>query len=61
MLLIRDYETTQARLRKELRARGYVEGKNILVEYRTVPAGQAGRLADAAAELARLKVDVIRR
>lgn len=59
VLLIRDYESTQARLRKELRARGYVEGKNILVEYRTVPAGQAGRLADAAAELARLKVDVI--
>ena len=37
---------------------GYLEGKDFVVEWRSA-AGQYGRLADLAAELARLKVDVI--
>ena len=41
-----------------LRNLGYVEGKNILVEYRYAE-GKAERLLDLAAELVRLKVHVI--
>lgn len=41
-----------------LRQFGYVEGKNIAIEWRSA-SGQSGQFADAAAELVRLKVDVI--
>jgi putative tryptophan/tyrosine transport system substrate-binding protein len=45
-------------LRQRLRELGYVEGKNIFIEYRYAD-GKLERLADLAAELVRLKVDVI--
>ena len=41
-----------------LRELGYVEGKNILIEYR-FSEGKSARLPELAAELVRLKVDVI--
>src|SRR5262245_15336682 len=44
--------------RQRLRELGYVEGKNIVFEYRYAE-GQRERLPDLAAELVRLKVDVI--
>jgi putative ABC transport system substrate-binding protein len=45
-------------LRRRLRELGYVEGKNIVIEYRYAE-GKRERLPDLAAELVRLKVDVI--
>jgi len=44
--------------RQELRALGYVEGKNLVIEYRSAE-GRDDRFADLAAELVRLKVDLI--
>jgi putative ABC transport system substrate-binding protein len=44
--------------RQGLRELGYMEGKNILVEYRYAE-GKSDRFPDLAAELVRLKVDVI--
>ena len=44
--------------RQRLREHGYVEGKNIVIEYRYAE-GKRERLPDLAAELVRLKVDVI--
>jgi putative tryptophan/tyrosine transport system substrate-binding protein len=44
--------------RQGLRDLGYVEGKNIFIEYRYAE-GKLDRLPELAAELARLKVDVI--
>ncbi|HXV80163.1 MAG TPA: ABC transporter substrate-binding protein, partial [Candidatus Binatia bacterium] len=44
--------------RQGLRDLGYVEGKNIVIEYRWTE-GQLDRLPDLASELVRLKVDVI--
>src|SRR4030095_5703858 len=41
-----------------LRDLGYVEGKNIVIEYRYAE-GRAGRLSELVSELVRLKVDVI--
>jgi putative ABC transport system substrate-binding protein len=47
-----------AAFRQGLRELGYVEGKNIVVEYRYAE-GKADRERELAAELARLKVDII--
>ena len=47
-----------AAFRQRLRELGYVEGKNIVIEYRYAE-GKLERLPDLAAELVRLKVDVI--
>ncbi len=44
--------------RQRLRALGYVEGKNLVIEYRSAE-GRDDRFADLAAELVRLKVDLI--
>ena len=44
--------------RQGLRDLGYIEGKNILIEYRYAE-GNQGRLPDLAAELVSLKVDII--
>jgi putative ABC transport system substrate-binding protein len=44
--------------RKGLRDLGYVEGRNVVIEYRSAD-GRAERFPDLAAELVRLKVDVI--
>jgi putative ABC transport system substrate-binding protein len=43
---------------EQLRSLGYVEGRNLLIEYRRA-AGKLERLPELAAELVRLKVDVI--
>ncbi len=45
-------------LRQGLRELGYVEGKNIVIEWRSAE-GKLDRLPDLVAELVRLKVDVI--
>src|SRR6266704_360454 len=44
--------------RQGLRDLGYIEGQNITIEYRFAN-GQVGRLPELAAELVRLKLDVI--
>ena len=52
-------ESTRAEgIRLALRERGYIEGQNIAIEYRYAE-GKADRLAELAAELVRLKVDII--
>src|SRR5262245_1701947 len=45
--------------KKALRALGYVEGKNIFIEYRFPEEGNGDRLPVLAEELVRLKVDLI--
>lgn len=45
-------------LRKGLRDLGYVEGQNLVIEYRSAD-GRAERFPDLASELVRLKVDLI--
>ncbi len=45
-------------LRQGLRERGYVEGQNYVIEYRSAK-GKRERLPEIAAELVRLKVDII--
>jgi putative tryptophan/tyrosine transport system substrate-binding protein len=45
-------------LRRGLRERGYVEGRNLVIEYRSAD-GVAERFPELAAELARLPVDLI--
>lgn len=44
--------------REQLRSLGYIEGRNLSIEYRAA-AGKEERLPEMAAELVRLKVDVI--
>jgi putative tryptophan/tyrosine transport system substrate-binding protein len=53
-----DMETFQNELRGGLRELGYIEGQNILFEFRSAE-GILDRLPGLAAELVRLKVDVI--
>ena len=45
-------------LRKGLRGLGYIEGRNLVIEYRSAD-GRAERFPDLASELVRLKVDLI--
>jgi len=45
-------------LRKGLRELGYVEGRNLIIEYRSAD-GRAERFSDLASELVRLKVDLL--
>src|SRR5437773_10527839 len=45
-------------IRLALRERGYVEGQNIAIEYRYAE-GKRDRVPELAAELVRLKVDII--
>jgi putative ABC transport system substrate-binding protein len=51
-------EHAQAGFREGLRELGYVDGQNILVEYRSA-VGQMDRLTDLAGDLVRLKMDII--
>src|SRR5262249_355771 len=51
-------EILEAAFRQGLRALGYVEGQNLLIESRYAE-GRAERLPDLAAELARLQVEVL--
>ena len=52
-------ESTRAEaIRLALRERGYIEGQNIAIEYRYAE-GKLDRLPELAAELVRLKVDII--
>jgi putative ABC transport system substrate-binding protein len=53
-----DLESFQKELREGLRELGYIEGQNILLEFRSAE-GIIDRLPGLAAELVRLKVDVI--
>jgi putative ABC transport system substrate-binding protein len=53
-----DAESFKKELREGLRQLGYVEGQNIAFEFRSAE-GQLDRLPELAAELVRLKVDVI--
>jgi putative ABC transport system substrate-binding protein len=45
-------------LRKGLRDLGYIEGRNLIIEYRSAD-GRAERFPDLAADLVRLQVDLI--
>ena len=51
-------EVARRRVPGGLRDLGYVEGRNIVIEYRYAE-GRYDRLPELAAELVRLKVDVI--
>ena len=52
-------ESTRAEaIRLALRALGYIEGQNIAIEYRYAE-GKRHRIPELAAELVRLKVDII--
>src|SRR5215470_5012208 len=50
--------TGRDELLRALKEQGYVEGRNAVIEYRWAER-EIGRLSDLAAELVRLKVDVI--
>ena len=45
-------------IREELQKLGYIEGKNLVIEYRSAE-GNPDRLAEVAAELVKLNVDII--
>jgi putative tryptophan/tyrosine transport system substrate-binding protein len=51
-------ESNLSAFRQGLRELGYVEGQNLVIEYRSAD-GRAERLTEVASELARLPVDVI--
>jgi putative tryptophan/tyrosine transport system substrate-binding protein len=53
-----DAQSLGSELREGLRELGYVEGRNFVFEFRSAD-GDADRLADLAAELVRLRVDVL--
>ena len=53
-----EFHPLSAAFRQGLRDLGYVEGQNLVIEHRYAEGSQE-RLADLAAELVRLKVDVI--
>src|SRR5436309_15350934 len=53
-----DGDSFKKELREGLHQLGYVEGKNIAFEFRSAD-GKLDRLAELAAELVRVKVDVI--
>src|SRR5258708_10979653 len=53
-----DYAARLEVLRMNLRELGYVEGRNIVIEFRSAE-GRYDRLPELAAELVALKVDVI--
>ena len=53
-----DEESLKTNLREGLRELGYVEGQNVAFEFRSAE-GKLERLPELAAELVRLKVDVI--
>ena len=53
-----EYAAAADAFRQGLSGHGYVEGKNLTIEYRWA-AGKAARLPDFAVELVRLRVDVI--
>jgi putative ABC transport system substrate-binding protein len=53
-----DAELFRAELEEGLRSSGYIEGQNVLLEFRSAE-GKPERLPELAAELVALKVDVI--
>jgi putative ABC transport system substrate-binding protein len=53
-----DRPSLREALRQSLRDLGWVEGRTIVIDYRYAE-GRVGRLPDLAAELVRLKVDLI--
>src|SRR5262245_59515138 len=53
-----DQERLGEAFRQALRERGYIEGKNLVIEFR-FSEGRIERCPDLAAELVRLKVDII--
>src|SRR5467141_1170052 len=55
---IADADSFRKELREGLRELGYIEGQNILFEFRSAE-GELNRLPEFAAELVRIKVDVI--
>ena len=55
---VRDNAANLAALRRGLQALGYVEGRNLVIEYRSSD-GQSDRFPALAADLVRLKVDLI--
>ena len=53
-----DADNYYGRFRQGMRELGYVEGKNLVIEWRSAE-GRAERLPELAAELVRLKVDIL--
>src|SRR5262249_27810768 len=53
-----EFASHEEAFRQGLRELGYVEGQNLVIEYRYAE-GRAERLGDLAAELVRLQVEVI--